>query len=155
MAPNASTFPLCRARTPLLPYPMPPSLPPPNGGVVRPLRDRRSVGTTTTAVRFNAVVVVVLLLYWLSCWLSCCCCPSYRVLVVATAAAATAKPPTRSSGRHCHGHLHRRCRCNLIRCSVRYFTMLLQHTQTSRMYDACTRVLEFMWLDFHILISLY
>jgi len=99
---------------------MPLSLPPPDGGVVRPLRDRRSLGTTTTAVTFIAVVVVVLLLYWLSYWLSCCCCPSSQAVVVATTAAATAEPPTRSRRRHRHGHLHHCCRRNRIRCSYHH-----------------------------------
>ena len=99
--PNISSFLLCRARSPLFPYPTPLSLPPPSGGVVRPLHHSRSLGTTTTAVMFIVVVVVVLLLYWLSCWLSFCCCPSSRVVVVATAAAATAEPPMRSGRGHC------------------------------------------------------
>ena len=118
--PNASAFPLCRARSPLLPYSTPLSLPPPGGGVVRPLRGRRSLGTTTAAATFIVVVVIVFLLYWLSCWLSCCCCPLSRVVVVATAAAATAEPSTRSGRRHRRGHLHRRCRHNHIRCSYHH-----------------------------------
>ena len=96
---------------------MPLSLPPLDGGVIRPLCCRRSLGTMTTAVTFIVVVFVVLLSYWLSCWLSCCCCLSSRVIVVATATAATIKPPLCSGRRHRRGHLHHRCHCNHIRCS--------------------------------------
>ena len=116
--PNISSFLLCRARSPLFPYPTPLSLPPPSGGVVRPLHHSRSLGTTTTAVMFIVVVVVVLLPYWLSCWLSFCCCPLSRVVVVATAAAATAEPPMRSGRGHCRGHLHRHCHHNDLSASA-------------------------------------
>jgi hypothetical protein len=115
--PNASTFPLFRAWSPLLPYPTPLSLPPLGGGVIRPLHSHRSLGTMPTAATFIVVVVIMLLSYWLSCWLSCCCCPSSRVIVVATAAAATAEPPTCSCQRHRRCHLHCRCRHNHIHCS--------------------------------------
>ena len=50
-----------------------------------------------------AMLAVVLLLSVVP---SRCCC-----------AATAAKPPTRSGSCHRHGHLHRRCRCNRIRCS--------------------------------------
>ena len=99
------------------PLPTPYPLPPPDGGVIRPLRSRCSLGTTTTAATFIALVLIMLLLYWLSCWLSCCCCRPSQVVIVATTAAATAEPPTRSGRRHRHGHLHCRCCRNRICCS--------------------------------------
>ena len=52
------------------------------------------------------LVVMLVVMLLLSVVPSCRCC-----------AATTAEPPTRSGRRHRHGHLHRRCRRNLIRCS--------------------------------------
>ena len=52
------------------------------------------------------LVVMLVVVLLLSVVPSRCCC-----------AATAAKPPTRSGRRHRHGHLHRRCRRNRIRCS--------------------------------------
>ena len=116
MAAKCLNLSLCRARSPIFPYPMPLFLPPPGGGVIRPLYHRRSLslGTTTTEATFILVVVIVFSLYLvvmlivvfvLSVIPSRRCCRCHR-------RTTNAQWPC-----HYHGHLHCRYHRNCIRCS--------------------------------------